>query len=173
MSGYNSVAGYNDIVKFLKNIYYANGKRFDENFTTMLVREITATGAKVSDLQKAEVAIIRESVPLVVNKICDVIRENIELPKIEYTKVSCNYCNGKGYVIGLLFDFKGFYTGYRVALNCVCGNAHTPNMLMMKEDISNNHKTPCKDGYYRIFPSIVEEFAYIDKLEKNNWRDIR
>ena len=76
-------------------------------------------------------------------------------------------------MLGILFDHNKVYTGYEFALNCVCSNACLTNAKIMKEDTSNNHKTPCKDGYYRIFPSIVEKFEYLDKVEKNKWRDIR
>lgn len=161
-----------EITMFIKNIHIAKDKYLNEDSLPMWIREILNTKADIGTLQKAEMEIIREEVPLIINEVCKVINKNkpiLALPP----KQKCDYCNGKGYVIGLLFDTNRIYTGYRKALNCCCGNATMVNMLMMKEDISNNHKTQCRDGYYRIFPTIVEEFAYLDKVEKNNWRDIR
>lgn len=166
------VLSYNEILKFINNIYYAKGKTFNADFMPMWSREILATNASIAELQKAEIKIIRDNVPLVVKDVCEAIvscKEVVALPP----KQKCDYCHGKGYVLGILFDHNKVYTGYEFALNCVCGNACLTNVKIMKEDTSNNHKTPCKDGYYRIFPSIVEKFAYLDKVEKNNWRDIR
>ena len=54
------MVAYDNIIKFVKNIYYAKGLKFDEDYTTMWIREITATGASAVDLQNAETEIIRE-----------------------------------------------------------------------------------------------------------------
>lgn len=161
-----------EITQFVKNIHIAKDKYLNEDSLPMWIREIINTKASIEDLQKAEVRIIREDIPLVINDICEVIRSCKPIIALPKSRTKCSYCNGKGYVIGLKFDNKGEYTGNEFALNCICGNACLTNSAIMKEDTSNNHKTPCKDGYYRIFPSIVEKFAYLDKLKANKWRDI-
>lgn len=161
-----------EITLFIKNIHIAKDKYFNEDSLPMWIREILNTKADIMTLQKAEVRIIRENIPLVINDICDVIRDCkpiLALPP----KIKCDYCEGRGWVSALKFDNNKNYTGYEVALNCVCGNAKATNMLVMREDASNNHKTPIRDGYYRVFPSVVEKFKYLDKLEANNWRDIK
>ena len=138
----------------------------------MWIREISNTGANIQTLHKAEQEIIRTGTPLKILEVCEIIKnckETLVLPP----KTKCNYCDSKGYVIGLLFDNSGTYTGYEAALNCVCGNARTMGMLTMFENSADNHKTYCRDGYYRIFPTIVEKFAYLDKVYANGNYDLR
>lgn len=169
------VATTKEIKQFLGNIFYAKGKRFDDSFLAMWAREINETKASAIDLHNAEKVIIREGVKLEVVDVCGVIKEQINLnkPKLVYKKVKCPYCEGRGWVEGLKFEKNGKYTGYRVALNCCCGNKPTVNMAVMKEDLSNLHKTETRDGYVLVFPSIVEEFAYLDKVYANDNWDIR
>lgn len=162
-----------EITQFIRNIHIAKDKYLNEDSLPMWIREILNTKASIEDLQKAEMKIIREDIPLVINSICEIIRDCKPIIALPISKTKCGYCDGNGFVIGLKFDKEKRYTGYEVALNCCCANGLNANMQVMKEDISNNHKTDCKDGYYRIFPSVVEKFAYLDKLEANNWRDIR
>ena len=164
-----------EITMFIKNIHIAKDKYLNEDSLPMWIREILNTKADIETLQQAEVRIIRENIPLVVTEICDVIREQINLnkPRLVYNKVKCLYCEGRGWVEGLKFEKNGKYTGYRVALNCCCGNKPTPNMAVMKEDLSNLHKTEIRDGYVLIFPSIVEEFDYLDKVYANDNWDLR
>ena len=166
---------YDNIIKFVKNIYYAKGLKFDEDYTTMWIREITATGASAVDLQNAEIEIIRENIPPRIHDVCECIidKMNLNRPKITYKPKQCPYCNGKGYVIGLRFETNGKYTGYTAALNCCCDNPHLLNVTQMTENTSTNHKTDVKGGYYLIFPSIVEEFEYLDKVYANDNWDIR
>ena len=164
-----------EITMFIKNIHIAKDKYLNEDSLPMWIREILNTKADIETLQQAEVRIIRENIPLVVTDICDCIREQINLnkPRLVYNKVKCPYCEGRGWVEGLKFEKNGKYTGYRVALNCCCGNKPTINMAVMKEDLSNLHKTETRDGYVLVFPSIVEEFAYLDKVYANNDYDLR
>lgn len=168
--------GYDEIVQFLKNIYFAKDKRLENDRLSMWVRELNSiNGINAQVLLNAEKIIIRENVGLEVLKVCDVIREQINLnkPKLVFKKVKCPYCEGRGWVEGLKFEKNGKYTGYRVALNCCCGNKPTINMAVMREDLSNLHRTETRDGYVLVFPSIVEEFDYLDKVYANgNW-DIR
>lgn len=167
------MVGYNEITKFVKNIYYANGRKFDESYLPMWIREISNTGVDIQALHKAEQEIIRNNVPLKIFDICEIIIENkqaIALPLPQKTK--CEYCNGKGYVIGLRFETNGKYTGYTAALNCCCDNPHLPNVTTMTPNAATNHKTVVKDGYYLVFPSVVEKFAYIDKVFANGGYDI-
>ena len=164
-----------EITMFIKNIHIAKDKYLNEDSLPMWIREIINTKVDIATLQKAEIVIIRENIPLVVTDICDCIREQINLnkPRLVYNKVKCPYCEGRGWVEGLKFEKNGKYTGYRVALNCCCGNKPTINMAVMKEDLSNLHKTETRDGYVLVFPSIVEEFAYLDKVYANNDYDLR
>lgn len=86
--------------------------------------------------------------------------------------VECPYCEGRGVVFGVKFDEQGRWgKGADYALNCVCGNSHNLAMATMDENDQNN-KTMCKDGYYLIFPSVTEKFAYLDKVERNGGKDI-
>ena len=169
--------GYNEVLTFIKNIYFAKDKRVDESYLPMLVREINSiNGINAQALLNAEKIIIREDVRLNVLDVCNVIREQINLnkPKLVYNKVDCPYCEGRGYVTGLRFETNGKYTGYRVALNCCCGNKPQPNMLVMREDISNNHRTETANGgYILVFPTIVEEFEYLNKVYANDNYDLR
>ena len=169
------VARYETINKFIKNIYYAKGLKFDEDFTTMWIREITATGASAVDLHDAEIEIIRENIPPRIHDVCESIREIMSKtrPKITYKPKTCPYCNGKGYVIGLRFETNGKYTGYTAALNCCCDNPHLPNVTPMTPNAATNHKTEVKNGYYLIFPTIVEQFNYLDRVYANDNWDIR
>ena len=164
-----------EITMFIKNIHIAKDKYLNEDSLPMWIREILNTKVDIATLQQAEVRIIRKNIPLVVTEICDVIREQINLnkPRLVYNKVKCPYCEGRGWVEGLKFEKNGKYTGYRVALNCCCGNKPTINMAIMKEDLSNLHKTEIRDGYVLVFPTIVEEFAYLDKVYANDNYDLR
>lgn len=162
-----------EILKFLKNIYFAKDRKFDDSFLPMWVREITTLGASVADLHNAEIEIIRENVPLVVSEVCDVIRENIKRPMLEYKKIDCPYCKGRGHLEGLKFEKNGKYTGYTALVNCCCGNKPMADVMVMKEDNSNNHRTETKDGYFLVFPSVVEKFAYLDKVYANGNYDLR
>lgn len=169
--------GYDEIVQFLKNIYFAKDKRLENDRLPMWVRELNSiNGINAQVLLNAEKIIIRENIGLEVLEVCDVIREQINLnkPRLVYKKVDCSYCEGRGYVTGLKFEKNGKYTGYRVALNCCCGQKPQANMLVMKENLSNNHKTETiNGGYVLVFPTIVEEFEYLDKVYANDNWDIR
>lgn len=168
--------GYDEIVQFLKNIYFAKDKRLENDRLPMWVRELNSiNGINAQVLLNAEKIIIRENVGLEVLEVCDVIREQINLnkPRLVFKKVKCPYCEGRGWVEGLKFEKNGKYTGYVVALNCCCGQKPQTNMMTMKEDVSRNHKTDTKDGYYLVFPSIVEKFEYLDKVYANDNWDIR
>ena len=165
-----------EITMFIKNIHIAKDKYLNEDSLPMWIREILNTKADIVTLQKAEIRIIRDNIPLVVTEICDVIREQkaLDAPKLVYKKVDCPYCEGRGYVTGLRFETNGKYTGYRVALNCCCGQKPQANMLVMKEDTSNNHKTETiNGGYILVFPTIVEEYEYLDKVYANDNYDLR
>lgn len=161
---------YNEIMSFVKNIYYAKDRTFNMEFAPMWVREITNTNASVEDLIEAEKEIIREDVPLVISNICEVIVKNKKIKALPVKAVSgkCPYCNGKGYVLGVKFNRYGQWEGdSEYALNCVCENAHLENTRIMTENVHNFHKTMCRDGgYYLIFPTIVDKFKYLDSLEK-------
>ena len=169
------MVAYDETLRFLKNIYYAKGRPFDETYSAMWIREITATGASAIDLHNAEMEIIREDIPLRVFDICEIIRQkmNLNTKQLGYQKKPCKYCDGKGYVIGLKFETNGKYTGYTAALNCCCDNKHLANVVPMKEDINNHHRTEVKGGYYLIFPTIVEQFDYLDKVYANDNWDLR
>lgn len=169
------VATTKEIKQFLGNIFYAKGKRFDDSFLAMWAREINETKASAIDLHNAEKVIIREEVKLEVVDVCGVIKEQINLnkPKLVYKKVNCPYCEGRGWVEGLKFETNGKYTGHTYAISCCCGQKPIPNSVIMREDLSNNHKTEVKDGYYLVFPSIVEKFEYLDKVYANDNWDIR
>lgn len=168
-------AGYNEILKFINNIFAANNRRLDnEQFLQMWVREIQSTQADIADLYNAEIYIIRNDIPLKVNE----VRKTIEFIKpktqLPYTpKIKCPYCNGRGIVFGTKFDERGRYTkSADYALNCICANSHNLAMVTMDENNQNN-KTMCKDGgYYLIFSSITEKFEYLDKIERNGGKDI-
>lgn len=162
------------ITKFLNNIYYAKGRKLDTAYLPMWTREIVETGATEKELNKAEVEIIRNNTPLIISEVCEVIRNNKTIISLPTKKVDCPYCEGRGYVTGLRFETNGKYTGYRVALNCCCGQKPQANMLVMREDLSNNHKTETANGgYVLVFPTIVEEYEYLDKVYANDNWDIR
>lgn len=97
-----------------------------------------------------------------------------KMPLINRKRVDCPYCEGRGYVLGIKFDKNGKYIeGADYGLNCVCGNAHVNGLAFMNEDLSTNHRTSTKDGgYILVFPSIVEKFAYVDKVYANNGFDL-
>lgn len=161
-----------EITKFVKNIYYANGRKLDEGYLPMWIREIINTNTDMRTLHKAEQEIIRKGITPKIFEVCEVIKncnDVLSLPPI----TKCNICNSKGYVLGIKFEKNGIYAGYKAALKCICGNLNDSTMLTMIPDATNNNKTPTKDGYYRIFPSIVEETEYLDKVEANGWRDVR
>lgn len=166
--------GYNEIISFVNNIYYAKGKKFDTTFSPMWTREILNCDVSIEELHKAEVRIIRENIPLVVSDVCDIIKQCKEVVSLPPTKTKCPYCKGYGIVEGVKFDRNGKHissAGY--ALNCVCGNGHIINGLMMNEDKEHNHKTMCYDGYYLIFPEKYKEIEYMQRVKQNNGRDIK
>ena len=166
--------GYNEILSFINNIYYAKGKKFDTTYSPMWTREILNTGASIAELNKAEIRIIRENIPLVLNDVCDIIRACKEVIALPPKNTKCPYCKGYGIVEGIKFDRSGKYissAGY--ALNCVCGNGRAIDTMMMNEDKENNHKTLCRDGYYLIFPEKYKEFEYLKQVEQNGGYDIR
>jgi len=169
------LAEYNQILKFIKNIFMANGKSItNEDFMQMWVREIRATNPSIADLINAETKIIREEIPLKISEVCRVIEDIKPKQVLPYQqKVYCKYCEGRGVVFGVKFDEKGRWgKGADYALNCVCGNSHNLAMATMDENNQNN-KTMCKDGYYLIFPSVTEKFAYLDKVELNGGYDFK
>ena len=43
-------AGYNEILKFLKNIYYAKARKLNEEYLEIWIREIRATDADILTL---------------------------------------------------------------------------------------------------------------------------
>lgn len=168
--------GYNEVVSFIKNIYFAKDKRVDEAYLPMWVREINSiNGVNAQVLLNAEKTIIREDVRLNVLEVCDVIKGQINLnkPKLEHKKKECPYCEGRGWVEGLKFEKNGKYTGYTYAISCCCESKPILNSVVMKEDLSNNHKTDVKDGYYLIFPNVADKFSYLDKVYANDNWDIR
>jgi hypothetical protein len=168
-------AGYNEILKFIGNIFNANGKRLEnEQFLQMWVREIQSTQADIADLYNAEIYIIRNDIPLKVNEIRKAIEFTKPQKQLPYTpKVKCPYCDGRGVVFGVKFDEKGRWgKGADYALNCVCGNSHHLAMATMDENDQNN-KTMCKDGYFLIFPSVTEKFSYLDKVNANGGYDFK
>lgn len=167
-------AGYNEILKFIKNIFMANGKSItNEEFMQLWVREIRATEPNIADLINAETKVIREEVPLKISEVCKAIygvKATVALP--EKQKIYCKYCGGKGIVFGIKFDEqKRYNNGADYILNCVCGNSRNLQLATMDENDQNN-KTLCKDGYFLIFPTVTEKFAYLDKVEANGGRDI-
>lgn len=164
-----------EITMFVRNIHIAKDKYLNEDSLPMWIREIINTKADIGTLQKAEIKVIRDNIPLVVTEICDVIREQINLnkPRLEYRKVKCPYCEGRGWVEGLKFETNGKYTGYIYAISCCCGSKPIADSVVMKEDLSNNHKTDVKDGYYLVFPNVADKFSYLDKVYANDNWDIR
>ena len=98
-----------EITMFIKNIHIAKDKYLNEDSLPMWIREIINTKVDIATLQKAEIVIIRENIPLVVTDICDCIREQINLnkPRLVYNKVKCPYCEGRGWVEGLKFEKNG------------------------------------------------------------------
>ena len=107
-----------EITMFVRNIHIAKDKYLNEDSLPMWIREIINTKADIGTLQKAEIKVIRDNIPLVVTEICDVIREQINLnkPRLEYREVKCPYCEGRGWVEGLKFETNGKYTGYTFAI---------------------------------------------------------
>lgn len=163
----------NEILEFVKNIYYAKDRRFDEEYAPMWVREISSTGASIADLHNAEIEIIRNNIPLQVSLVCDIVKSKMNLIKLEYKAKDCEYCKGKGIVFGVKFDKNGRYTkSQEYAINCVCGNYHIPNLMQMTEDKNSFHKTEVKDGYFRIFSDVTKKWEYLKRVEKNNNIDI-
>lgn len=169
-------AGYETITKFIKNIYYAKGIKFDEDYTAMWIREITNTGANAIELHDAEIEIIRENIPPRIHDVCESIREIMsrKRPKITYPRTNkCKYCEGRGWVEALKFETNGKFTGYTYAISCCCESKPILNSVIMQENISNNHKTDVKDGYYLVFPNVADKFSYLDKVYSNDNWDIR
>ena len=165
--------GYNEIVSFLNNIYYAKGKKFDTTFAPMWMREILNCDVSVEELHKAEVRIIRENIPLVVSDVCEIIRQCKEVVALLPTNAKCPYCKGYGIVVGIKFNMSGrFVDSVGYALNCVCGNGHIIYGMIMNEDVQSYHKTLCKDGYYRIFTDIMKRNEYIKRVLQNGYKDI-
>lgn len=96
-----------------------------------------------------------------------------KMPIVNRKKVDCPYCEGRGIVSAIKFDKEGkMFEGADFGLSCVCGNASQQDLLVMNEDLDTNHKTVVKDGYYLVFPSVVEKFAYIDKVFANGGYDL-
>ena len=169
------VATTKEIKQFLCNIFYAKGKKFDESYLPMYVREISNIKPTAIDLHNAEKQIIREDVKLEVLEICNVISSQINMqnPRLSYRQTKCPYCKGKGIVFGIKFDKNKRYTRSQdYVLNCVCSNKHIPNLIQMKEDKSSYHKTEVADGYFRIFKDVMQKNEYIKKVMQNKNYDI-
>lgn len=84
----------------------------------------------------------------------------------------CVYCGGKGIVCSTLaFDLSGkIIDCASYMLNCYCNN--NGKLLKMIPNKKTFNKTYGKDKYFRVFPSIVEMFAYQEKVWKNGDMDI-
>lgn len=169
------VATTKEIKQFLGNIFYAKGKKFDESYLPMYVREISNIKPTAIVLHNAEKQIIREDVKLEVLEICNVINSQINLqkPRLSYRQTKCPYCKGKGIVVGIKFDKNGKYIpSAEYAINCVCGSGHIVDSVTMQEDVESCHKVDCKDGYYRIFTDVIKKFDYLKRVAQNKGYDI-
>lgn len=165
------MAGYETIVTFLKNIHIAKDKILKQEALSLWVREIINTGADVIALNKAEIEIIRNEVPLDIGRICKEIKRCVDINKIPITTGKCRYCGGRGYVyLNLYFDNNGKFISDNYALACVC-NSNTTSLRMVIN--SDNNRTECKNGYFRCFNTYTERENYIKQIKRNNGMDIK
>ena len=162
---------YETIAKFVKNIYYAKDRKFNEDFLPMWIREILITGADVKILQQAEAEIIREDIAPKIKDVCDVIMKHKRAVMIPLTSGDCRYCGGKGYVYAnLYFDKTGKFLSSNYTLACVCNQKPITIQMQLNSD---NNKTETENGYFRCFSDSVQQDQYLKKVIANNWRDIR
>ena len=91
--------------------------------------------------------------------------------KIQHN-VNCSYCGGTGTVgATLAFELNGKIIDCSpYLLNCYCNK--NGKILQMIPNKKTFNKTYGKDKYFRVFPSIVEMFAYQEKVWKNGDMDI-
>ena len=162
---------YDVIKKFLVELFKEKGKIFDEKYQFMWIKEISATKADISALEKAKKELIENNMPLSVFAVCEAIKSKIQ--RVEYIGKKCEYCKGKGLVHAIKFEKnKRYIPSVEYILNCVCENRHIKGCQTMTENKETYHKTICKDGYFRIFGNITEQWNYINLIKKNNNLDV-
>lgn len=166
------VAGYDAINKFIKNIYYAKGLKLDEDFLPMWIREISITGADITDLQQAETEIIRNNIPPKIYDVCNTITKIKRSKLIPITtNGKCKYCGGKGYVYtNLYFDKTGNFLSDNYALACICNPKPNCSQMQLNDD---HNKTFTDKGYFRCFANSLQQNQYLQKVAHNHWRDIK
>ena len=167
----NENSKYPLIRKCVEKMFASRTKPMSEKTIEIWVEEIIMRNFSKEAIEKGTKEFIENeeynlSLPIVLKLISGEMSYAIQHDK------NCPYCEGRGWVEGLKFDKNGKYTGYTFALNCCCGSKPSANIMTMRENTNNNHKTECRDGYYLIFKTVVEKFEYIDKIYNNNGYDL-
>lgn len=163
---------YEDVEEQLENLFASRLKNVSEASKSIWAKEILAKHYSDKVIYETIKEMVNDdNLPLTLASFFRIAKA--KMPTVTRKRVDCPYCNGTGIVLALKFDGEGKYVeGADYGLSCVCANARQQGLTVMNEDTETNHKTVVKDGYYLVFPSIVEKFSYIDKVYANDGYDI-
>lgn len=159
-----------EIIRFVKNIHIAKDRKLQEDSLPLWVREINNTKTDSVALNKAELEIIRNNVPLKIYDVCEVIKSCSKLPELP-PLTKCEYCGGKRYMYSnLYFNKEGVFLSDNYAIACICNPKPNTTQMQLNDD---NNKTETVNGYFRCFGNPLEQHKYLQKVLKNKGRDIK
>lgn len=157
--------------KCVERMFASRTKPMSEKMIDIWVGEIVGHNFTTDAIEKATKEFVESedynlSLPVILKLIGDKMTYKLQ------HNADCPFCEGTGTVgATLAFEMNGkLIDGASYLLNCYC-NKRKGN-LRMNYDKKSFHKTYGKDKYFRVFPSIVEKFAYQEKVWANGDQDI-
>lgn len=168
----NENSKYPLIRKCVEKMFASRTKPMSEKTIEIWVEEIIMRNFSKEAIEKGTKEFIEnEEYNLSLPIYLKLIKSKMVYKKIE-NNVYCVYCEGRGTVgTTLAFELNGkLIEGASYLLNCYCNN--NGKLLQMTPNNKTFNKTMGKDKYFRVFPSIVEMFAYQEKVWANGDMDI-
>lgn len=155
----------------VEKIFASRVKPVSEKIVELWITEIIDKGYKDEVIERATQKFIEsEEYNLSLPVFLRLIKEN-NTESIRHN-AECTFCEGRGTVVTTLaFNLDGTIIDCApYMLNCYCNK--NGKLLQMIPNKKTFNKTYSKDKYFRVFPSIVEMFAYQEKVWANGNKDI-
>lgn len=161
---------HQEIIKFIKSLYFIRDKRLDEEFLPIWIREITLRQPNTTILNQVQNKLINDdTIQLTISSICkliDQLKREITINALTYSSQNCPYCHGTGIAtITAKFDNTGKFIGTNTALKCRCSQ-NKQNLLQMVDDDSTHNKTQTDGGYYLVFETVVQRDEYLKNISR-------
>lgn len=161
---------HQEIIKFIKSLYFIRDKRLNEEFLPIWIREISIRQPDIAMLKQVQNQLINDdTIQLTITSICkliDQLKREITINALTYNSQNCPYCHGTGIAtITAKFDNAGKFIGTNTALKCRCSQSKQ-NFLQMTDNAATNNKTQTDGGYYLVFETVVQRDEYLKNLSR-------